>query len=244
MALLFQRRAGDAMTELRRTVDVMEADYHRTLPPKLVVEYCMGAVVREMQRAGGDRDRLYAFCGAVWMASHVRFYQSFPLLPGDELLLRANPRVIEVDVTRGGESAVTFDCSFIPVDKLARRVLRLQAVEPMWKTPARKAVSRELFRMRDVSGFEPCGGDTVRMSDCDCNHHLTSGAYLSLVCNALGFWDGPPERYMQMMQIDFASEVRPGTRLSFFRSEAEGARFVRGVKPDGKIAFTAKCVFD
>ena len=83
------------MTELRRTVDVMEADYHRTLPPKLVVEYCMGAVVREMQRAGGDRDRLYAFCGAVWMASHVRFYQSFPLLPGDELLLHANPRVIE-----------------------------------------------------------------------------------------------------------------------------------------------------
>ncbi len=239
------------MTEITRKIEIMEADYHRTLPPKLVLEHCMSAVLEEMRATGGDRDRLYAHCGAVWMISHARFFLSFPLLPGDELRFRAYPRVIEgnryifrADVTRDGVDAIRFDCSFIPVDKATRHVLRIPQVEPIWTVPARRAVSKELFRMRDVCAFTPCGTDTVRMSDCDCNHHMTSGAYLALACNALDFWGGGPERYMRSMQIDYAREVLPGTQLSFSRGEADGARYVRAYKPDGKTAFTARCVFD
>ncbi|MBR5224700.1 MAG: hypothetical protein IKV90_03425, partial [Clostridia bacterium] len=65
-----------------------------------------------------------------------------------------------------------------------------------------------------------------------------------LTCDALDYWSGSEMRYMKEMQVDFASEVRPGTRLSFERGEEDGAHYVRAIKPDGKIAFIAKCVYD
>ena len=46
-----------------------------------------------------------------------------------------------------------------------------------------------------------------------------------------------------MIQLDFASEVRPGTALRYERGEAVGVRYLRGVKPDGKIAFVAAAIF-
>jgi len=49
---------------------------------------------------------------------------------------------------------------------------------------------------------------------------------------------------MKLMQVDYASEVLPGTLLQFERGAADDVKYVRGVKPDGKIAFTSKCIFD
>ena len=58
------------------------------------------------------------------------------------------------------------------------------------------------------------------------------------------YWNGSDSRYMREMQMDFTSEVMPGTLLQYERGAQDGAKLVRGVKPDGKIAFTARCVYD
>ena len=236
-----------------RTVEIMECDYHRTLPPRLVMEYTLSRIMLDIRAGGADRDRLFTQCGAVWMISHMRFYQSAPIFPEDELEFHISPRIIDgahyiykANVYRRGELIIRFDTSFIPVDKAERHVIRLAQVEPLWSTPpGREETVEPIHRLRDVCKFTDCDyRDTVRMSDCDCNHHLTSSAYLSLACNALDFWGGSETRWMKMMQIDYVSEVRPGTELHFARGEADGAKFVRGYKPDGTVAFTAKCIFD
>ena len=92
-------------------------------------------------------------------------------------------------------------------------------------------------------GLAPCGGDTVRFSDCDINGHMTSGAYMALACDALGLWEGDTPRYIRMIQLDFSSEVKPGTPLDFSRGEEFGLLYLRGTKPDGVVAFTAACVY-
>ncbi len=238
------------MSEYTKMVETMECDRFRYLPPKQIVEHCMSMTLIDMEADGCDGPALERGCGAVWMASHVRFYQFAPLVPGDFLTYRTFPRVIEgnryiyyVEVFRGDQMVVRFDSSYIPVDKTARHVLRISQVEPLWKTPSRTARSRNLRRLRPAVDFVPCGGDSVRYSDCDINGHMTSGAYLSLACDGLRFWESTAPRFMQMIQLDFASEVLPGTRLRYERGEGEGVQYLRGVKPDGTVAFTAACIF-
>ena len=244
-------KAGITMQDIIRTVEIMECDFHRTLPPKQILEHSLSAILVGIRENGADRDSLYSACGAVWMITHMRFSQSGIIVPGDTLRFHIGPRMIEsgrylfhADVFRGEEQVIQFACSLVPVHKQERHIVRLSLVEPIWKTPPASGDMKQLHRLRTPCEFSPCGNDTIRMSDCDINHHMTSGAYLSLACDALDYWDGPPERYMKMMQIDYSSEVLPGTLLSFERGEADGAKFVRGVKPDGKIAFTAECRFD
>ena len=238
------------MSEYTKIVETMECDLYRQLPPKQVLEHCISMTLIDMKADGCDGPALERGCGAVWMTSHMRFYQFSPIVPGDMLTYRTFPRVIEgnryiyyVEIYRDGEMVIRFDTSYIPVDKAARHVIRLAQVEPLWKTPARTAASRNLRRLRPDCEFVPCGGDTVRRSDCDINGHMTSGAYLSLVCDGIGFWLSDTPRFMQMIQLDFSSEVLPGTYLRYERGEAGGTRYLRGVKPDGKTAFTAACIF-
>jgi len=236
----------------QKQIEIMECDYHRTLPPRLVMEHAMSKILLDMRAGGADRDRLYSACGAVWMISHMRFYQYAPIVPEDLLTFDISPRIIDgahylfqANITRGDTCVIRFETCFIPVSKAERHVLRLSLVEPLWKEPPKTAeLTDPLRRLREICEFTDCGYDTVRMSDCDCNHHMTSSAYLALACNALDYWNGSEGRFMKMMQVDYVSEVLPGTQLRFARGEADGARFVRAFKPDGKIAFTAKCVFD
>ncbi len=238
------------MSEYTRLVETMECDLYRQLPPKQILEHCISMTLIDMKADGCDGPALEAGCGAVWMASHARFYQYSPIVPGDLLTYRTFPRVIEgnryiyyVEIYRGGEMVVRFDASYIPVHKTERHVLRIAQVEPLWKTPSRTAVSRNLGRLRPNCAFSPCGSAVVRYSDCDINGHMTSGAYFSLVCDGLGFWEGGAPRVMQMIQLDFVSEVLPGTILRYERGEADGVRYLRGLKPDGQPAFVAACVF-
>ena len=238
------------MSEYTKMVENMECDIYHLLPPKQILEHCMSMTLIDMKADGCDGDALEKGLGAVWMASHARIFQYAPIASGDYLTYRTFPRVIEgnryiyyVELRRGDELVVRFDASYIPVDKAERRVLRLSEVEPMWKTPSRTAVSRNLRRLRPTCAFTPCGSDTVRWSDCDCNGHMTSGAYMALACDALGFWDHDKPRYIRMLQLDFCSEVRPGTLLTFERGEDFGLLYLRGVKPDGTVAFIAACVY-
>ena len=211
----------------------------------------MSMTLIDMKADGCDGDAL-AGLGAVWMASHARLFQYAPIVPGDFLTYRTFPRVIEgnryiyyVEVYRGDALIARYDASYIPVDKAARHVLRIDQVEPLWKGPSRAAPSRNLHRLRPDVELSPCGGDTVRFSDCDINGHMTSGAYFAMVCDRVGYWEQPAEhpRYMRMIQLDFSSEVLPGTRLEFSRGEVNGLHYLRGTKPDGTVAFTAACVY-
>ena len=239
------------MQDIIKKIEIMECDYHRTLPPKQVVSHAMSAVLEYMRATGGDRDRLYDTCGAVWMITHMKFRQHAIIYPEYELRFHVHPRVIDgghytfrAEVFRGEEPIVDFSTAFVPVHKTERHVLRLSLSEPIWTENAVTDASVSLHRLRPSCEFRPCGSDCVRMSDCDINHHLTSSAYLALICDALDYWNGSDSRYMREMQVDFTSEVMPGTLLQYERGEQDGAKFARGVKPDGKIAFTARCVYD
>lgn len=210
----------------------------------------MSMTLIDMKADGCDGPALEKGLGAVWMASHARIFQYAPIASGDFITYRTFPRVIEgnryiyyVEILRGDTLVVRFDASYIPVDKTARHVLRIAQVEPLWKTPSRTAVSRNLHRLRPACAFSPCGSDTVRWSDCDCNGHMTSGAYMSMACDALGYWESETPHYLRMLQLDFCSEVRPGTLLHFERGEDFGLQYLRGVKPDGTVAFVAALVY-
>jgi len=238
------------MSDHIKRVELMECDYYRRFPPKLILESCMGYIVEDITPIGGSTANLYRHCGAVWMLSHMRLKQDADIFPNDLLCFRVHKRVVEgaryiflVDILRDDKPIAVLDCSFIPVDKAARRVVRLDVVEPIWTEPPRTAESRHLQRMRPKCAFSPCGEDAVRYSDCDWNGHMTSGAYIALACNMLGFWGAEQPRRMRRMQIDYASEVRPGTLLRFERGEEDGVQYLRGVKPDGTVAFTAACEF-
>lgn len=238
------------MSEYIKTVETMENDRFRQLPPKLILEHCLSCILTDMQEDGGSREALYEAAGAVWMLSHVQFTQKSPIVPGDELLLRISPRMekrscylYDAEILRGTETVVVLQATFVPVNKSSRHIVRIGQLTGIWKTPPREARASTMHRLRPDCVFSPCGSDEVRFSDCDCNGHMTSGAYLSLACNALGFWESDVPRFMKMMQVDYSSEVYPGTLLRFEHGELNGVRYVRGVKPDGKIAFTAACEF-
>ena len=238
------------MSDHIKRVELMECDYYRRFPSKLLLEYSMGFIMDDITPIGGGTENLYRQCGAVWMLSHSRILQEEDIFPYDVLCFRVHRRVVEgaryvflIDILREDRPIARLDCSFIPVDKQARRVVRLEQVEKIWTEPPRTAESKHLQRMRPKCAFYPCGEDTVRYSDCDWNGHMTSGAYVALACNMAGFWGAQEPRRMRKIQIDYASEVYPGTRLTFERGEEDGVQYLRGVKPDGKIAFTAACEF-
>ena len=238
------------MADHYKRVELMECDFYRRFPTKLLLEYCMGYIMEDITPIGGGTENLYRQCGAVWMLSHMRVFQEADIFPNDLLCFRVYRRVVEgaryvflIDILREEELVAKLDCSFIPVYKEQRRVVRLDQVEPIWTEPPRTAESKHLQRMRPKCAFFPCGEDAVRYSDCDWNGHMTSGAYVALACNMLGFWGAEEPRRMRKMQIDYASEVRPGTLLQFERGTEDGVRYLRGIKPDGTIAFTAACDF-
>jgi len=238
------------MSDYTVNVGTMECDYFFQLPPKRLLEYFLDVILTEMHRNGCGLDTLREQFDAVWMINHMRYTQSAPVCANDVLIFRPQPRLegrscyfINADVFRGGELLLRFECSFIPVYRVSRRIMRLSLLSPLWKTPPHPEAPATLYKLRLDCEFVPCGSDEVRLSDCDKNHHMTSGGYMSLACDALGYWESETPRLIREMQVDFSSEVYAGTTLRFVRGEANGLHYVRGIKPDGKIAFTAECDF-
>lgn len=238
------------MAEYIRVVEPMECDYYRHMPPSVILSHCLSVMQCDFVREGCGRGVLQSQHKAVWMISSMRIFQYANLCVGDIITYKTYPRVIEnkkyvfyLEIYRGTELIIRFDTNFIAVREAERKIVPVEELEGHWGTPSREAVSRHLQHLRPACEFVDAGGDTVRMSDCDSNHHMTSAGYLSMACDALGFWDGTPARLMRMMQVDFISEVRPGTFVKFQTGEENGIKYMHGVKPDGKIAFTAACDF-
>jgi acyl-ACP thioesterase len=237
------------MTEHVITITPMESDYNRYLSPASVLKHSLDCVLQDIRRDGCDRDVIYKHLGAVWMISRMRTYQYSQIKMWDVINFHTFPRVIEngryifyVEAFRNKELVLRFDAVFIPVDDAKRKTMPVDVIEPLWKTPPRQAVSKQLVRMDMECRYHPAGKQTVRYSDCDGNRHLTSPEYLALVCDELQFW-GEEARLMKFVQIDFASEVMPGMEISFERGDRDGEKLLRGYKPDGKLAFSATCVF-
>lgn len=240
------------MPDYTKIVETMECDYFFQLPPKQILEHCLSFVLMDLRNDGCGLAILEEKLNAVWMLSHMRYTQTAPACADDVLTYRTYPRITErhryvfqVDILREDECIIRFEAAFIPVHKEKRQILRLNLLEPLWNTADRPAPADmlPLRSLRPHCEFQPCGSDTVRLSDCDKNRHMTSGAYLSMACNALGYWNSDTPRPIRMMQVDFSREVYPGTVLHFEQSEADGLHYVRGINPEGMPAFTAVCDF-
>lgn len=237
------------MSEYSKKIYPMECDYYRNFPPSAILRDALHHILEDIIRDGCDRKVILARCGAVWMISRMRFEQYAQLTAGDVVVFRTFPRVIEndryifyVEVYRGEELVIRFDTVFIPVNQKERKLMSTAELEPLWKVPPREAVSKSLVRLNMEADFTPGGSAAVRFSDCDSNRHLTSPCYLSMICDELKFW-GEKENLMEFIQVDFASEVLPGTTLRFETAERDGAKLIRGWKEDGKLAFSAMCRF-
>lgn len=237
------------MTEHRTVITPMEADYNRVLAPAKIQKQSLDSILRDIKRDGCDRDVIYPACGAVWMISRMRLCQYGQINIWDTIDYRTYPRAIRkeryifhTDAFREGELMASFTAVFMAVNAAKRKVIPIEEIEPYWSAPAGQLTVDPPARMDFDCGLERGGSRTVYHSDCDGNRHLTAPAYLTLVCDELGFWGGGT-KLMRFAQIDYASEILPGTRVDFMTAEKDGARLLRGYKDDGRLAFSARCVF-
>lgn len=238
------------MAEYTRIVEPMECDYYRHMPPSIILAHSLSMMQADFVSCGIGRAVIQSEHGAVWMISSMVIRQFSNLCVGDTINYRTYPRIIDgkkyvfrLDIFRGCEKIVEFETNFIAVREKERKIVPVEELERHWSEKADIAERAYMPRLRPGCVFADAGGDTVRMSDCDSNGHMTSAGYLSMACDALGFWGGEEEKLMRMMQVDFISEVRPGTYVKFETGEENGIKYMRGVKSDGKIAFVAACEF-
>ena len=231
------------------TIYPMEGDLFGTLAPSGVLRYALDSAVRDMRQNKVDAETIYPLKGIVWMISRMRFFQYRPIKLWDSLSFHTFPRVIERDryilymeACQGEEMAIRFDTVLIPVYARERKIAPLEAVEPLWQTPPREAVSRELFRLEMPGDFTQGSSRRVRKSECDENGHLNSARYLDYVCDELGYWNGEAP-LMRFMQVDYAHEIYPDTVIRFETARRDGKIFLRAHKEDGQLAFCAACTF-
>jgi len=237
------------MAEYERLVEPMECDYYRHMPPSMILSHCLSMMQADFVASGIGRGVIQAEHNAVWMISSMSIRQHDSLRVGDIIKYVTYPRLIDgkkyvfqIDICRGDEKVVEFETNFMAVEETQRKIVSVEELERHWDSPPRIADSSHLPALRPECDFRDAGGDTVRLSDCDSNHHMTSAGYLSLACDALGYW-GETERRMRFMQVDFRSEVRPGTYVKYEIGEENGLKFMRGIKEGEKIAFIACCDF-
>ena len=108
------------MSEYSFEVQTMECDYFRQLSPQGVLVYMLSSTLIDIHRDGCGREVIYPKLGAVWMISHMRFYQYAPIYCMDKINVRTFPRVIErgryvfyAEAYRDGELVIRFDTSYL-----------------------------------------------------------------------------------------------------------------------------------
>ena len=237
------------MSEYIRIVEPMECDFYRHMPPSVILSHCLSMMQCDFVRSGIGRGVIQTEHGAVWMISSMAIRQFEKLCVGDMIDYKTYPRIIDgkkyvfrIDIYKGLEKVIEFETNFIAVHETERKIIPVETLERHWSGPALIAERPYMPRLRPNCEFSETGGDRIRMSDCDSNGHMTSAGYLSLACDALGFWNNG-EKLMRFIQVDFLSEVRPGTYVKFETGEADGLKYMRGIKDDGKTAFIACCDF-
>ncbi len=238
------------MAEYIRIVEPMECDYYRHMPPSVILSHCLSMMQADFVANGIGRAVIQAEHGAVWMISSMSIRQHDCLRVGDIIKYDTYPRMIDgkkyvcrMDIYRGEDKIIEFETNFMAVQEKERKIVPVEELERHWTCPADIAMYRHLPPIKPGCEFREAGGDTVRLSDCDSNRHMTSAAYLSMACDALGYWENGEERQMRFMQVDFRSEVRPGTFVKYEIGEESGLKFMRGIKDGEKIAFIACCDF-
>ena len=228
----------------------MECDWYRHMPPSVILSHCLSMMQCDFVNSGIGRTVIRSNHGAVWMISSMSIRQYKSLCVGDTIKYVTYPRIIDgkkyvfrIDIYRDEEMLVEFATNFMAVEESSRKIVPVEVLEQHWTSPPEYAAERYLQSIKPEVEFLDAGGDTVRMSDCDSNGHMTSGAYLSLVCDALGYWGREEGTMMRFMQVDFRSEVHPGDYIKYECCNYEGIKYMRGLKDEDKIAFIAKCDF-
>lgn len=236
------------MSEYIRMVEPMECDFYRHMPPSAILSHCLSMMQADFVACGIGRGVIQAEHDAVWMISSMSIRQFDGLRVGDTIKYVTFPRIIDgkkyvfcIDIYRGEEKVIEFETNFMAVTEKQRKIVPVEELERHWTCPPVMADRPHLPAIRPGCSFRDAGGDTVRMSDCDSNGHMTSAGYLSLACDALGYWSPDESRQMRFMQVDFRSEVHPGTYVKYEVGEENGLRYMRGIKDGDKVAFLVCC---
>ena len=99
-------------------------------------------------------------------------------------------------------------------------------------------------KMRKVPNFEEDPSQACVImpaySDIDLNGHVNNAKYANFVMDALNPSEGS---VIRSFQIDYRHEVRPGVPLQVFTQVVDGLTLVKGVNPDGDIAFASTVEF-
>ena len=238
------------MPEYIRMVEPMECDFYRHMPPSVILSHCLSMMQADFVASGIGRAVIQREHSAVWMISSMSIRQHGSLCVGDTIKYVTYPRIIDgkkyvfaIDIYREEEKIVEFETNFMAVTEAERKIVPVEVLERHWTSPPVYAEKPHLSRINPGCAFRDAGGDTVRMSDCDSNGHMTSAGYLSLACDALGYWSAEEQRQMRFMQVDFRSEVHPGSFVKYEVGEESGLKYMRGIKDGDKIAFTVCCDF-
>ena len=238
------------MPEYIRSVEPMECDFYRHMPPSVILSHCLSMMQCDFVHSGCGRSVIQKEHGAVWMISSMSIRQHDDLRVGDTICYKTFPRIIDgkkyvfrIEIFREDRLVVEFETNFIAVRERERKIVPVAELEKHWSGPAVLAAEPHLPPLHPGCPFVDAGGDRVRMSDCDSNGHMTSAGYPSMACDALGFWQSGESRRMRFIQVDFLSEIRPGTFVKFETGTENGLKYMRGIKDNEKIAFIACCDF-
>ena len=223
-----------------------ETDLFKTVPPSGLLKACVHGNTQQSEIEGLSAEKFRKDLDAVWMIAGARLRQSEPIYERDMLEVRVDSRGIEgcsyvrpIEVYKAGHKIAQVKLVYIAVRTDDRCILRPSAVEECWKNPRPLSKSEVYRKLKALPFAESAGSVTVRRSDCDLNGHLSAFNYLTIVCEALGYWEGEP-KLAEFIQIDFRSELLPGETVSLKKARSGGVDMLRGVKENGITAFAAE----
>ncbi len=242
------------MSEHSYKIEIMDCDLYSQLPPSGLLSKLLNVVVEEFRDGGVTRDIIFPAINGCWMIAKFEYEQTRSITYGETIRVITSPRYLDKknyvffsDVYSGEELVVKYKASYIPVDYYKRHLIELRTLEKFWTVPSGGESPEHLSSIKcEDMDFTPCYEDLVRLSDCDGNRHMTAASYLNLCCNALGFWESENPRFIKKMHFDFLSEILPGTRVFCEKhsDECEDSFYLKGIKEDGRLAFTSYCEFN
>ncbi len=229
------------------TIHPSDTDMFDFAPPAALLHQALYSTMLRAEYDGLPAHALLEKLNAVWMLAAMRLELRRPIHPLETVRFSVSSRLLaggtytrRIQLDIGEEQVGDAFMNFIVVEKDARRIVRPKVLEEIWQLPMEQVDFQRLRRLRPPENWQEAGTVAIRCSDCDANGHLYSMNYASLACDCAQYWEGE-RKFMRAIQVDFSSEVRPGTLLQMERETVDGVVYIRGVKPEGATAFYAAC---
>jgi len=231
------------MSGFEHVIRPFEADIFGLAPPSMLLRLGVDAFIGQMMGESAEREKKRRELNAVWMLAMLSLEQHKPAGIGDRLSVKAAPTFIDgatyicsIDFSRGEIPVASCQMAAMAVAKDTRRIILPRKLGDSSEKPGNiRATGPKWLR---ISGdMEPMGTYRVRYRDCDLNGHLSAPNYADIVCEYAGYWKGGP-KLMSFLQIDFSSECLPEEAVTLGCRQEGDRAYVRGIKPDGSLAFT------